>query len=137
MRLSFLAVLPLAGVLLTGAAPTSAPTLIAPAGDDRPERQCFSVAQVDNFRQARNQTVYVKVRNDDVYALEATGYCQDLDFATRLAIRPQLGASRLCTGDAATIVAPNSVGSANACRVRIVKRLGVEDVAALPDRDRP
>ncbi len=138
MRLSFLAVLPLAGVLLTGAgAPSAAPNAAATAGADRPERQCFFVGQVDNFRQAPGQTLYLKVRNDTVYELEAAGSCQDLDHATKLAIVPQLGLSRLCTGDPATIVVPGSTQAANTCRVRIVKQLSTEEVAALPARDRP
>lgn len=134
MRLSLLALPPLAGLLLTSAC---APTGVPADGAARPERQCFFVEQVDNFRQARGQTLYLKVRNDDVYQVEAAGYCQDLDFTTRLAIVPQMGSSRLCAGDSATIVVPGSTQGASACRVHIVKRLSAEELAALPARDRP
>ena len=136
MRLSFPALPPLAGLLLISAcSQTNAPTYAAAAA--RPERQCFFVEQVDNFRQAQGQTLHLKVRNKDVYRVEAAGYCQDLNFATRLAIVPQLGSSRLCAGDPATIVVPGSNQGANACRVHIVKRLNTEELAALPARDRP
>lgn len=106
----------------------------------RPERQCFNVGQVNNFRQGRATEVYLKVGRSDVYRLDAAGGCNDLDFANRLAILPDgagLSGSRLCTDDWARLVVPGSTTPASVCRVRISKRLTAEEVAALPAAYRP
>lgn len=110
------------------------------ASEARPERQCFNVSQVNNFRQGRPSEVYLRVGRSDVYRLDAAGGCNDLDFANRLAILPDsagLSGSRLCTNDWARLVVPGSTSPASVCRVRISSRLTVEQVEALPAAYRP
>ena len=85
------------------------------ASEARPERQCFNVGQVNNFRQGRATEVYLKVGRRDVYRLDAAGGCNDLDFAYRLAILPDgagLSGTRLCTDDWARLVVPGSTRGA-------------------------
>ena len=106
------------------------------AGFERPERQCFRASQVTNFR-ADRQTVYVKVGQRAVYALETAGACMDLDSAFRVAMVPTGGASSLCTGDMATLVTPGDARQTEVCRVRITHRLSEAEIAALPSRLRP
>ncbi|WP_374598526.1 DUF6491 family protein [Brevundimonas sp.] len=125
--------------LLAACAPTSGDVGPSASGS-RPERQCFDVSQVDNFRQGRISEVYLKVGRNDVYRLDAAGGCNDLDFAYRLAILPDgagLSGSRLCTDDWARLVVPGSTTPASVCRVRISKRLTAEEVEALPAAYRP
>ena len=110
------------------------------ASSARPERQCFNVGQVNNFRPGRATEVYLKVGRSDVYRLDAAGGCNDLDFAHRLAILPDgagLSGSRLCTDDWARLVVPGSTTPASVCRVRISERLTTEEVAALPSSYKP
>lgn len=110
------------------------------ASEARPERQCFNVSQVNNFRQGRPSEVYLRVGRSDVYRLDAAGGCNDLDFANRLAVLPDgagLSGSRLCTNDWARLVVPGSTSPASVCRVRISSRLTVEQVEALPAAYRP
>jgi hypothetical protein len=125
--------------LLAACAPMSGDA--GPSGSAaRPERQCFNVGQVNNFRQGRATEVYLKVGRSDVYRLDAAGGCNDLDFANRLAILPDgagLSGSRLCTDDWARLVVPGSTTPASVCRVRISERLTTEEVAALPAAHRP
>lgn len=102
-----------------------------------PERQCFSPQQVDNFRSGRANTVYLKVRANTVYEIHTTGACTDVDNAYQLAIQPEFGSSRLCSGDWATIAVPGSAQAIQRCRVQISKVLSAEEVAALPSRYRP
>ncbi|MDB5422276.1 MAG: hypothetical protein JWR59_2223 [Brevundimonas sp.] len=102
----------------------------------RPERQCFSPQQVQNFRSAGPTTVYLKVGANTVYELQTAGGCNDLEGAYQLSIQPELG-SRLCSGDWANIVVPGSARPLERCRVQITKVLSAEEVAALPDRSRP
>ena len=137
MRIAAIAVM--IPTLLAACAPTSGDT--GPSGSAaRPERQCFNVGQVNNFRQGRATEVYLKVGRSDVYRLDAAGGCNDLDFANRLAILPDgagLSGSRLCTDDWARLVVPGSTTPASVCRVRISERLTTEEVAALPAAYRP
>lgn len=110
------------------------------ASSARPERQCFNVGQVSNFRQGRATEVYLKVGRSDVYRLDAAGGCNDLDFAYRLAILPDgtgLSGSRLCTDDWARLVVPVSTMPASVCRARISERLTAAEVAALPAAYKP
>jgi len=124
---------------LAGCAPSppSRPTLAD--GSATPVRQCFNVEQVRNFRQGETGQVFIRA-NRDVYELNSSGGCTDLDFAYRLAIVPDvggLGGGRVCAGDWARIVVPGSSAPSNVCRARIARVLTAEQVAALPSRFRP
>jgi len=136
MRMPVLATLGVAA-LLTACAPTadSAGDAAAPAR----ARQCFSVSQVNNFRQGRIDQVFLRVGRSDVYELNAAGGCRDMDFANRLALLPDGGSigSRLCTDDWARVVVPGSTSPASVCRVRVTRKLTAEEIAAIPDAHRP
>lgn len=126
------------GLLTLGAC---APVAEGGMADDAPPRarRCFSVSQVDNFKQGRPDQVFLRVGRNDVYELNAAGGCPDLDFATRLALIPDGGTvgTRLCTDDWARVVVPGSTSHTSVCRVRISRMLTAEEIAALPARDRP
>lgn len=125
------------GLGSAGPAPgAAAQTPAAPPETARPERQCFSPQQVQNFRTAGADTVYLKVGANTVYQLQTAGGCTDLQDSYELSIQPELG-SRLCAGDWATIAMPGSARPIARCRVQITKVLSAEEVAALPDRSRP
>jgi hypothetical protein len=102
-------------------------------------RQCFSVRQVNNFEQGRPDQVFLRVGRSDVYELNAAGGCPDMDFAIQMALIPDGGmvGSRLCTDDWARIVVPGSTSQTSVCRVRVSRKLTVEEIAALPPRHRP
>lgn len=130
-----------AGLLILGVAcaPTADPAM---AAGDPPARarQCFSISQVNNFRQGRPDQVFLRVGRSDVYELIAAGGCPDLDFANRLALVPDMGGSigrRLCTDDWARVVVPGSTSETTVCRVRVSRKLTDEEIAALPARHRP
>ena len=110
------------------------------AGDAPPRaRQCFSVSQVNNFRQGRPDQVFLKVGRNDVYELNAAGGCLDLDFANQMALIPDGGmvGTRLCTDDWSRIVVPGSTNQTSVCRVRVNRKLTADEIAALPPRHRP
>ena len=104
-----------------------------------PARQCFSVRQVDNFKQGRSDQVFLRVGRSDVYELAAVGGCPDMDFANQMALIPDGGmvSARLCTDDWARIVVPGSTAQTSVCRVRVSRKLTAEEIAALPPRHRP
>jgi len=106
----------------------------------RPERQCFGAEQVRNFRAGDVGQLYVRVMRDQVFELNTSGGCTDLDFAQRLAITPDVGSlagGRICTGDWARITLPASSAPVRTCRARVSRRLTEAEVAALPAARRP
>lgn len=128
-----------ASVVLTACAPTSDSTSQTASGVE-PARRCFSTLQVQNFRQGRMDEVYLRVGRNDVYRLDAIGGCGDLDFANRLAIVSDLGGAgsdRVCSYDTVRVIVPGSTSPASVCRARISRKLTTEEVAALPERQRP
>jgi hypothetical protein len=128
-----------ASTLLTACAPTSDSTSRTASGVE-PARRCFSTLQVQNFRQGRMDEVYLRVGRNDVYRLDAIGGCGDLDFANRLAIVSDLGGAggdRVCSDDTVRVIVPGSTSPASVCRARISRQLTTEEVAALPERQRP
>lgn len=139
MRQFLLVLVPLAGLIAgCAAAPGSTPGYgTSRARADAPERQCFFRQEVDNFRSGDGPSLYLKVRGSGVYQLTTAGGCTDLDNAYRLAIVPEMGASRLCTDEWATLAVPGSAAPIQTCRARIDKKLTDAEVAALPARYRP
>ncbi|HYC75959.1 DUF6491 family protein [Brevundimonas sp.] len=126
--------------LAASCAPTPDSGMDGDSASARPERQCFSADQVRNFRQGRSGQLYVRVTRNDVYELNSSGGCTDLDFAQRLAITADgaaLSGGRLCTGDWARITLPGSAAPVSTCRARVDRVLSAEEVAALPSAHRP
>ena len=131
--------LAVSAALLSACAPMPSARPVMADGSAGPLRQCFNVEQVRNFRQGDTGQVFVRA-NRDVYELNSSGGCTDLDFAYRLAIVPDvggLGGGRVCTGDWARIVVPGSTSAASVYRARVSRVLTAEQVAALPSRFRP
>lgn len=124
-------------ILATAAcAPTTGGETDAP----RAERACFNADQVQNFRQGRMGQVYVRALGGDVFEIDSSGGCTNLDFAQRLAIVPDgagLAGGRVCTLDSVRLAVPGSTSATDVCRARVMRRLTVEEVAALPARQRP
>lgn len=129
-----------ASAVLAACAPTAEPGPQASTGVE-PARSCFNTLQVQNFRQGGPEQLYLRVGRDGVYRLDAVGgACNDLDFANRLALAPDLGGAggdRVCSDDTVRVVVPGSTTAVSVCRVRISRRLTPAEVAALPERQRP
>lgn len=102
-----------------------------------PSRRCFQVDRVQNFRATADQTLYLRTSRRDVFEARALGACRDLDWALGITLAGQ-GVSTVCTGDTAFIVPRGSGAIADGrCRIQVVRQLTPEQIAALPDRDRP
>lgn len=120
-------------VILSACAPTSE----AVDGAAVP-RRCFTASTVFNFNAADDNILYVRAPRDAVFELRAIGFCQDLDWAQRLAISPVTGGGQLCPGDEAHLVyAGGGSQQRGPCRVRVERQLTEAEVAALPSRYRP
>ncbi len=120
-----------------------APTTESAPGDSasaRPERQCFNAEQVRNFRSGDSGQLFIRVMRNEVYELNSSGGCTDLDFAQQLAITPDVGGlagGRICTGEWARITLPASSAPIRTCRARVSRVLTEAEVAALPNAHRP
>lgn len=120
---------------LNACAPTPAPDM---DGAPQAEHQCFDADRVNNFRVTRDQTLYVRELGDKVFELQTAGACTELDSTFGIALVPGTGSvSRLCTGDWANVLVRGQTRGTGPCRARVVGMLTDEQVAALPDRDRP
>ena len=105
----------------------------------RPERQCFNADRVRNFRQGETGRLYIRTLRNEVFELNTSGGCLDLDTAHQLAITADapVGGTRVCTGDWARIALPGSAMPDGVCRAMVDHALTAEEVAALPDAHRP
>ncbi len=127
-----------AGLAAAACAPTPGPDA-ASVGSRRAETSCFSADQVQNFRQGGAGQLYVRAQGG-VYQLDVGGGCPNLDFTSRLAILPDgagLAGGRVCTFDSVRVAVPGATSATDVCRARVTKRLTDEEIAALPDRQRP
>jgi hypothetical protein len=117
-------------------APTDSPSATATAMS--PPRQCFYASQVDNYQAVDQTAVTLRVRGDEIWRLDFAGACPDVDWATQGIALAQPGgiSGSICGGQDVDIIAPSTLGPRR-CRVRTVRRLNPEEVAALPPRDRP
>ncbi|NJC40334.1 hypothetical protein GGQ87_000592 [Brevundimonas alba] len=126
-------------VLTASCAPVDDMSGSSGSASARPERQCFSAEQVRNFRSANSGRLYIRAMRD-VYELNSSGGCTDLDFAQRLAITPDVGGlagGRICTGNWARITIPGSASPITSCRARVDRVLTQAEVEALPRGQRP
>lgn len=135
MRVILAAVSLVIGALVTGACAPVGPDA-GPGERARAPRQCFSAQQIRNFRSDRDETLYVRSSDDQVFHLSTSGFCRDLGSANAVAIVSETGGSQVCVDDYADVALPNRRG-AEQCRARIVSRLTEAELAALPSRLRP
>lgn len=94
-------------------------------------RECFFSDQVRGFTAPKRDTIHLQVDSNRTFELEAFGVCNDLDDAFGIALIPDLGMTRVCTGDTARVLTRGGVEPVTPCRVRVVKRV-VVDPAAKP-----
>ncbi len=100
--------------------------------------RCFRTDSVRNFRTDRQSDLYIRSLRDDVFQINTSGACWDMDSALSIAVTPTLGGSdTVCVGDPVQIIVPNADPSRRSCRAFVAKSLTAEEVAALPDRARP
>lgn len=101
-------------------------------------RQCFWGSSLTNFRQGDPGHLYIRDRADQVFEVSTLERCQDLDHASAVAIQSDFSSvGQLCVGDRARITLRSLGGEPANCRARIDRRLTPDEIAALPDSQRP
>jgi len=124
------------GAVTLDAAPDEGAVVTAGFLFDTPVR--FDADRIENFRVTRNQTLYIRDRQDRVFEVNTSGACTDLDSTFGIALHPGTGSiSRLCTGDWTNVLVRGQTRGTGPCRAQVTRMLTDEQVALLPERDRP
>ncbi|WP_029908942.1 DUF6491 family protein [Caulobacter sp. UNC358MFTsu5.1] len=123
-------------VLLAAAAPALAaaePAAKAPAA----KRSCFYMSEWDNWSAPDRDTLYLKVRNRDVYQV-------DLSHGTSMLTSPgvhlvsiQRGVDSVCSPLDLDLRVSDGWGMAMPIMAKSITKLTPEQIAAIPKKDRP
>lgn len=92
-----------------------------------PTRECFSARSVHGFNPVGRDAVDVRVGANRRYRLELVGYCPDVDWSWRVALRTRGGSSWICRGMDAELIIPSPTGPQR-CLVSAVRRLTPEEI---------
>jgi hypothetical protein len=118
---------------VTGCAPTEPPS----AGGVREPRRCFTARDVRNFAPVNSTTVNLRVGRD-VYRVQTFGFCPDLGWTNRMAVRTTGGSSMICVGSGLGVsLLTRGPSGRQQCRVQSITALTPAEIQALPARQRP
>jgi hypothetical protein len=92
-------------------------------------RECFSARSVNGFNPVGRDAIDIRVGANRRYRLELVGYCPDVDWSWRIALRTRGGSSWICQGMDAELIIPSPTGPQR-CLVSSVRRLTPEEVEA-------
>ena len=98
-------------------------------------RQCFYASSANGFAAPDEKTVNIRVGVKDVYQFEMLGPCLDINWANSIALVSR-GSSFICSGMDADIVSKSTMGPQR-CPVRSMRKLSVDEIAALDKRAKP
>ena len=100
-------------------------------------RQCFNARMVHEFRPVDRDFVHVTVGARNVFELRTVGYCPDIDWSLRIAIRSTSDSSWVCRGLDAELLVPSETGQGfDRCLVTSVRQLSPQEVLAWRARRR-
>ncbi len=120
-------------MILAGAAAAGAALIVAgnPPADAAPARasDCFNARNVSGFRPVNRETVDLTVGANRHYRLDLLGYCPDVDWSWRIALRTRGGSSWICRGLDADLIVPSPTG-VQRCPVGNIRRLTPEEYRA-------
>lgn len=105
----------------------------APGGPRMSGRQCFLASQVNGFFGATDDSVFINVGARDVYHLQVSGMCQDIDWATRIGFQSRGGGSWVCDGLDAELLIPGPF-RASRCLVTDIRKLSPEEAKVARNR---
>ncbi len=92
-------------------------------------RECFSARSVNGFNPVGRDAIDIRVGANRRYRLDLVGYCPDVDWSWRIALRTRGGSSWICQGMDAELIIPSPTGPQR-CLVSAVRRLTPEEVEA-------
>ncbi len=130
-----------AGLLTAAVALAAAPALADPAarpdGKPRPARQCFSLSDWDNWSAPDRDTLYLKVRNRDVYQVDLSNGSSLLTSPGVHLVSVVRGVDSVCGPLDLDLRVSDGFGMAMPIMAKSITKLSAEQIAAIPKRDRP
>ena len=100
------------------------------------EQACFLRRDVQGFSAPNDHTVYLRVGVSQIYRLDLMGDCQGLTFRQSFGLEDRPASPWICSPLDATVVY-RETGIRQRCPVTAIHKLTVDEMKALPKRDRP
>lgn len=125
----------LAGALL--AAPAMADEASAADAPKKPERQCFQLSDWRGWSAPDKNTLYMKVRNRDVYRVDLAWGSNQLTWPGNFLISNVRGVDTVCRPLDLDLRVADGSGFAMPIRAKAITKLTPEEIAALPKKHQP
>ncbi|MFZ3008126.1 MAG: DUF6491 family protein [Phenylobacterium sp.] len=123
--------------LAIAAAALTAGATQALAQEPAPVRQCFRVSQMDGHRVADPKTLYVGVRNKEVFRIDMHGAClAGANMGDPLVIETTGGTDLVCRPIDLDLKVAGSIGL-SPCIVKSITKLTPPQIASLPPKLKP
>ncbi|WP_340644330.1 DUF6491 family protein [Phenylobacterium sp.] len=107
------------------------------AQDPAPSRQCFRVSQMDGHSVADPKTLYVGVRNREVFRIDMRGACLGgANMGDPLVVETVGGSDLVCRPIDLDLKVAGSIGL-SPCSVKSITKLTPPQIASLPPKLKP
>jgi hypothetical protein len=125
-------------VLLAAAAPALADAPAAGAdAAPKPARACFYLSDWSNWKAPDNKTLYLKVRNRDVYRVDLSHGGGMLTSPGVHLVSVVRGSDQICAPLDLDLRVSDGFGFAMPIMAKAITKLTPEEIAAIPKKDRP
>lgn len=109
-----------------------------PAPTPASTNTCFRMSQIQNHTKGDNQTLYLRIRNRDVWRLDMTGNClAGASTNDALVMEPVSGNDLICRPLDLGLKVRMGPGALSPCIIKSMTRLTPDEIAALPAKVRP
>ena len=112
-----------------GTAPTDKPA--------KPPRQCFYLSDWHGWSAPNKDTLYLKVRNRDVYRVDLVYGSNQLTWPGTHLVSIVRGSDSICNPLDLDLRVSDGFGMAIPIRAKTITKLTPEEIAAIPKKDRP
>ena len=129
-----------AGLLTTVLLAAAAPALADPAAKDpapRAARSCFYLSDWDGWSAPNKDTLYLKVRNRDVYRVDLAHGTNQLTSPGVHLVSVVRGVDSVCAPLDLDLRVSDGFGMAMPIRAKTITKLTRQEIAAIPKKDRP
>ena len=129
-----------AGLLTTVLLAAAAPALADPAAKDAPPRaarSCFYLSDWDGWSAPNKDTLYLKVRNRDVYRVDLAHGTNQLTSPGVHLVSVVRGVDSVCAPLDLDLRVSDGFGMAMPIRAKTITKLTREEIAAIPKKYRP
>ncbi|MBO9543921.1 DUF6491 family protein [Caulobacter sp.] len=120
-----------------GATAASAAQGDAPAKAVKPARQCFYLSDWRGWSAPDKNTLYLKVRNRDVYRVDLSYGTNQLTWPGNHLVSVVRGTDSVCGPLDLDLRVSDGMGFAMPIRAKTITKLTPEQIQAIPKKDRP